>query len=481
MSLAHKTISGVLWNFAEQVGRQGIGLVITLLLARLLTPADFGLVAMMAVFLAIGMSLMDSGFKQALIRKETADQVDCNTAFFANLALGLISYILLFLAAPIIAQFYNEPRLVWLVRAAGVAILINAFKVVQSAMLSRDLNFKAQLQATIPAGLISGGIAVVLAYAKYGVWALIAQMLAAAFLNTVLLWKLQGWRPSLVVSRESLGTMYNFGYKLFFSGVLDTIYRNIYVVIIARIFTASIAGYYFFAEKIQEVVISQLVGSIQSVTYPALATMQHDNVRLKAGYRKVVQVTTFLLFPAMALLAALAGPLFSVLLPGKWQPAVPYLQLMCIAGMLYPLHAINLNVLNVKGRSDLFLYLEIYKKLMAIVILCISYRYGVMGILVGQIVFSVLAYIPNSYFSSRLINYPVKEQVGDFLPGLILAVAVALATFWTGLLVQWPALVQLTVLGSSACAVYLAGAQVLRLQAYVLSRQMITDKFFKRG
>ena len=480
MSLAHKTISGVIWNFAEQVGRQGIGLVITLLLARLLTPADFGLVAMMAVFLAIGMSLMDSGFKQALIRKETADQVDCNTAFFANLALGLISYMLLFLAAPIIAQFYNEPRLVWLVRAASVAILINAFKVVQSAMLSRDLNFKAQLQASIPAGLISGGIAVVLASVGYGVWALVAQMLVAAFLNMVLLWKLQGWRPTLAVSRESLGSMYGFGYKLFLSGVLDTIFRNLYVVIIARIFTASIAGYYFFAEKIQEMVISQLVGSIQSVTYPALATMQHDNERLKAGYRKVVKVTTFLLFPAMALLAALAGPLFSVLLPDKWQPAVPYLQLMCIAGMLYPLHAINLNVLNVKGRSDLFLYLEIYKKFVAVVILCISYRYGVIGILVGQIVFSVLAYIPNSYFSSRLINYPVKEQVADFLPGFILAGLVALATYWVALLVRWPAFVQLVVLGCFAGATYLAGAHVLRLQAYVLSRQMMIDRFLAK-
>ena len=481
MSLAHKTISGVIWNFAEQVGRQGTGLVITLLLARFLAPADFGLVAMMAVFLAIGTSLMDSGFKQALVRKEKADQVDCNTAFFANLGLGLISYTLLFLAAPLIAQFYNEQRLVWLVRAAGVAILVNAFQVVQSAILTRNLNFKAQLQASLPAGIISGAIAVILASMGYGVWALIVQMLVAASLNTVLLWKLQGWRPSLAVSREAFGAMYGFGYKLFLSGLLDTIFKNIYVVIIARIFTASIAGYYFFANKIMEIVISQLAGSIQNVTYPALATMQEDNVRLKAGYRKIVQVTTFLLFPAMALLAALAGPLFSVLLPGKWQPAVPYLQLMCIAGMLYPLHSINLNVLKVKGRSDLFLYLEIYKKIVEVIIIFISYRFGVMGILVGQIVFSALAYIPNSYFSSKLIDYPIKEQVADFLPGLILAGTVALTTYCAGLLVQWPAFVRLAVLGSSAGAVYLGGAHVLRLQAYVLSKQMMTDRFFKRG
>lgn len=481
MSLTHKTISGIIWNFAERVGRYGVGVVITLLLARFLAPADFGLVAMMAVFLAIGTSLMDSGFKQALIRKDEVDQVDCNTAFFANLALGLISYTLLFLAAPFIAQFYSEPRLIWLVRVAGVAILINAFQVVQSAMLSRDLNFKAQLQASIPAGIISGGGAVVLAYLGYGVWALIAQMLVAALLTTALLWRLQGWRPTWAASRESLGTMYGFGYKLFLSGLLNTVFLNIYVVIIARIFTASIAGFYFFAEKIKDMVLGQLVGSIQGVTYPALATMQHDNDRLKVGYRKVVQVTTFVLFPVLAMLAALAGPLFGALLPEKWQPAVPYLQLMCIAGLLYPLHAINLNVLKVKGRSDLFLYLEIYKKIMGVLILWISYRYGVMGILVGQIIASVLAYIPNSYFSYGLIGYSVKEQVADFLPGLILAGAVALVTYGAGLLVPWPAVVQLVVLGSLAGAIYLASAHVLRLQAYVLASQLIADRFFKRG
>lgn len=480
MSLTHKTISGIIWNFSERLGRYGIGVVITLLLARFLVPADFGLVAMMAVFLATGTSLMDSGFKQALMRKDEADQVDCNTAFFANLVLGLISYTLLFFAAPFIAQFYSEPRLVWLVRIAAFVILINAFQIVQSARLSRDLNFKAQLQASIPAGIISGGGSVMLAYLGYGVWALIAQMLVAALLTTILLWKLQGWRPTSAVSRESLGSMYGFGYKLFLSGLLNTIFQNIYVVIIARIFTASIAGYYFFAEKIKDMMVGQLVGSIQSVTYPALATMQNDNIRLKAGYRKVVKVTTFVLFPVLTLLAALADPLFAVLLPGRWQPAVNYLQLMCIAALLFPLHTINLNVLKVKGRSDLFLYVEIYKKIIVVVTLWISYRYGIMGILIGQIISSVLAYIPNSYFSSKLIDYPVKEQVADFLPGLILAGSLALATYSVALLVHWPAIVKVVVLGSFAGTIFLAGAHMMHLQAYVLTRQMITDRFFKR-
>ena len=476
MSLAQKTITGIIWNFAEQLGRRGIAVIITLLLARFLAPADFGLIAMMAVFLAVAQSLMDSGLKQALIRQQGASQIDFNTAFYANLTLGLISYILLFLSAPLIAQFFNEPRLIILVRVAGLNIPIHAFQVVQSAILSRNLNFKTQLQASIPAGIISGLIAIGLAYTGFGVWALIAQMLLSSLITTALLWKLQSWRPSLSFSCKSLGSMYNFGYKLFLSGLLDTIFKNIYVVVIAKLFTASIAGFYFFAEKIKEIVISQLVGSIQTVTYPALATMQSDDKRLKAGYRKVIQVTTFILFPSMLLLAALAEPFFNLLLPEQWFTAALYLQLMCIAGVMYPLHSINLNVLKVKGRSDLFLYLEIFKKIMIVIILSISFRFGVIGILIGQIISSVLAYIPNSYFSSRLINYPVREQMADFIPGLSLSAVVALIIYGAGFILHWPAFAELMILASLAWIMYFAGAHLLRLQAYTMARQMVRER-----
>ena len=481
MSLRKKTITGIIWNFAQQIGRRGIGIVITLLLARFLAPADYGLVAMMAVFLDVANRLMDSGFKQALIRLESAWQTDLNTAFYANLGLGAVSYALLFLAAPLIAGFYDEPRLIELIRVAGLGILINAFQVVQSAILSRELNFKAQLQATIPAGIISGIVAVGLAYAGLGVWALITQMLLSSLITTALLWRLQGWRPALSFSRRSVGSMYNFGYKLFLSGLLDTVFRNISVIVIAKLFAASITGYYFFANKLNDLVIAQFAGSIQNVTYPALASIQGDDKRLKAGYRNVIQMTTFMLFPSMLFLAALAEPLFDFALPDKWFPAVLYLQLMCIAGFMYPLHSINLNILKVKARSDLFLYLEIIKKAMAVIILFICYRYGVIGILIGQIIGSVLAYIPNSYFSSMLINYTVREQMADFMPGLALSGVVALVIYGTGLLIHWPTIVKLSALGLAAGILYLAGAHLLKLQAYVLARQMLTARMSRSG
>ena len=434
---------------------------------------------MMAIFLAVANSLMDSGFKQALIRLHWADQIDYNTAFYTNLALGMLSYALLFAVAPFIADFYDQPRLVALIRVAGIAILINSFQIIQSAVLSRNLNFRAQLHATVPAGIISGLIAVGLAYAGFGVWALIAQMLLAAFITTVLLWYLQGWRPSCGFSRKSLSTMYNFGYKLFLSGLLDITFKNIYVMVIAKIFAASIAGYYFFAYKIKDLIISQLVGAIGNVTYPALATMQNDNVRLKAGYRKILQVTTFLLFPAMAFLAALAGPIFRIFLPDKWLPALPYLQLMCIAGFLYPLHSINLNILKVKGRSDLFFYLEIYKKIVAVIILLVSIRYGVTGILIGQIIGSFLSYIPNSYFSSRLISYTIREQMADFLPGLGLSGVIAVSIYAAGLFLNWPASIKLALLALLSSILYLIGAHLFKLPAYIFTRQMLLVRLIR--
>ena len=476
MTLRKKTITGIIWNFAEQIALKGIGTVITLLLARFLTPGDYGLVAMMAVFLAIANSLMDSGFKQALIRLEGVGQSDFNTAFYTNLGLGIISYILLFLAAPLIASFYNEPVLIILIRIAGFNIIIQSFQVVQSAALSRALNFKAQLQATVPAGIVSGPIAIALAYMGFGIWALIVQMLLASLITTAMLWFLQGWRPSLDFSRHSMASMYNFGYKLFLSGFLDTVFQNLYVIVIAKLFSASVAGCYFFASKLRDLLISQLVGSIQNVTYPALATMQSDNKRLKEGYRKVIQVTTFLLFPSMLLLAALADPIFKALLPAKWLPASLYLQLMCIAAVMYPLSSINLDVLKVKGRSDLFLYLEIFKKIMVVLILAITYRYGVTAILIGQILGSVLAYIPNSFFSKKLISYTLREQVADFLPGLTLSGIVALIVYVTGLLLTWPALAKLGILALTSCVLYIVGSHIFKLQAYMFTRQMLASK-----
>lgn len=429
MSLSAKTTTGILWNFSQQLATRGVAIVVTLLLARFLAPEDFGLVAMMAVFLTLGRTLMDSGFREALIRLENITQEDYATAFYANVVLGLISYGILFTTAPVIAGFYEEPQLVELIRVASLSVVVMSFQVVNVASLSRKLNFKVQLKASLPASVISGVIAVSLAYIGWGVWALVGQTLLNALLNTVLLWRMEGWRPTRQFSWLSLKGMYNFGYRLFLSGVLDTVFQNLYVIVIAKVFSAPVAGLYFFANKIKDLIVQQMVRSIQAVTYPALASVQNDDARLKQGYKKIVILMTVTLFPGILFTAALAYPLFQVLLPEKWYPAVPYFQLLCLVALMMPLHSTNLNILKVKGRSDLFLYLEFAKKTVHGVALLITCRYGVTAILVGQIIISFINYIPNSYFSSRLLGYGVVEQVKDFGPILVAASIAALCGY----------------------------------------------------
>lgn len=481
MSLTKKTVLGIFWNFIDQLLRRGITLGTTLLLAYILSPESYGLIAIISVFTAIATSLMDSGFRQALIRLKTVTSGDLDTAFYANLVLGIISYLLLYSAAPYISNYYKEPTITTLIRIMGLTVLIDAFQVVQQAILHRQLNFKNQLKASFPAALGSALISIGLAILGAGVWSLAIQTLASSLITAVLLWGMSEWRPGKNFTYASLRNMYNFGYKLFLSGILDTIFKNLYIIVIAKLFTASIAGLYFFSEKIRELILSQLVGAVQSVTYPALSRIQDDNEKLKSGYRKIIAITTFILFPTLSLLAALAQSLFEILLPSKWLPAVPYLQLLCLSGLLYPLHSINLNILKVKGRSDLFLYLEIIKKLLIALTLFFTYKHSIEIILIGQLLTSIISYIPNSYFSSKLINYSITEQASDFIPTLALSLAIGFLVYYSATIIRLPPALQFILLGGSGAAIYIISAYFLRLQACILTSQVIKDKFLYKS
>lgn len=477
--LKEKTVIGIIWSFVEQLLKRGVSILVTLLLARFLVPEDFGLLAMMTVFIAIAAALMDSGINQAVIRKQDPNESYFSTAFYTNIGLGIVAYILLFIASPYIAGYYDESRLTLLLRVAGIVVIINSFKVIQVSMLSRALNFKAQMKASLPAAIISGIVAVVLAYQGFGIWALIAQTLLSALIAVVIYWWIQPWRPVFAFELSSLKEMYGFGYKLFLSGLLNTVAKNIYVLVIAKIFSTAEAGLFFFASRIKDMVITQLVTSVQQVTYPALSKLQDDDKRLKESYRQVLQTITFILFPAMLMLAALAEPIFELLFPERWLPAVPYLQLMSIVGILTPLHAINLNVLKVKGRSDLFLGLEVIKKLTLAAVLFISYRYGVIGILIGRGIQSVIVYVPNAYFSSTLINYKINEQIRDVAPNLVLATAVSLVVYTLTETISLPPIVSVALNGLVGLFLYILVAKIVNLQAYKLAEEMIKKKLRK--
>lgn len=454
MSLTSKTTIGLFWNLTQEITTRGIGIVVTLLLARFLVPEDFGLIAMMAIFLSLGQQLMDSGFKQALIRLQSASSVDYSTGFYSNVILGLISYSILYIAAPYIANFYDEQRLINLIRIASLSVVITSFQTIQVVNLTKSLNFKSQLKARLPASMLSGVISIYLAYGGWGVWALVIQTLSSSLISTILLWIIQGWRPTLNFSYSSFKNMYGFGYKLFLSGLINITFKNMYVVVIAKIFSAPIAGAYFFADKMKELIVNQLLSTIQSVTYPALATIQDDLSRLKAGYKKIVVLMSIILFPLILFTAALAHPLFNLVLPQQWQIAIPYFQLLCIGSVMMPLHTINLNILQVKGRSDLFLYLELVKKAVNVILLFFTYKHGIEAIIIGQIFLSFFSYIPNSYFSKDILDYSVKEQLSDFIPILLIASIIAYLAYLASSLFNEYYLLAILVLAPSLLIVY---------------------------
>lgn len=477
--LKEKTIAGVVWSFCEQFLRRGISIFVTLLLARFLVPEDFGLLAMMTVFIAITNSLMDSGIKQALIRKKDASQVAFNTAFYTNLVFGIFAYALLFGVAPWVAEFYEEPRLILLIRVLGIVVLINSFQLIQSTILSRELNFKTQLKASVPASLLSGILAVILAQQGAGVWALVTQMIVSSLLLSIILWFVQRWRPTLSYDFSTFKEMYLFGYKLFLANFLDIVFKNLYIIIIAKVFSTGAAGLYFFANRIKELVVEQLVSAVQKVTYPALSTMQDDDVRLKSAYRKVLKLTTFILFPTLLMISALAEPIFLVLFPERWFPATTYLQLMCIVALLYPLHTINLNILKVKGRTDIYLGISVFKKIITCIVLFITFRYGIVAILCGQIAQSIFSYLPNSYYSSKLIKYRMKEQIIDILPGLLLSLVISLAAYLLTQLLTLEPFWKLLLLGGTGSLTYIVFAKLLNFEAYNMAEELFLHKFSK--
>lgn len=464
-TLKRRTLTGIFWNLLQRFGSNGISLLITLLLARYLDPGAYGLVGMMAVFLVVAGSLASAGLSQALIRKDRVSPVDLSTAFHANLGLGLISYLLLYLAAPWIAAFYDQPQLTLLVRVAGIVIPIRAVTQVFIAMLSRELAFRTQMSLTLPAELAAGLIALAVAFADGGVWALVTQSLVAAGLVALLYaWRLR-WRPGREFSRASMIELLRFGWRLSWAQVLAEVFQNCYALVIARLYDATVAGYYILASRVIQLVIGQLVMSIQSVTYPALAQLQDDPRALRAAYRQLMRVTCFMVFPALSVICALSHTLIEALLPPAWRPAALPLQLLCLSSLLYPLHSINLNLLKVCGRADLFLRLELIKTALGATVLLLTSTHGLTAILLGRLFVSMLSYVPNSHYSLRLIGYSPRMQIGDVAPTLLLSALLGLSVWLADHLLPFDAIYRLLLLGILAPIAYLSSAWLLRLEA----------------
>jgi O-antigen/teichoic acid export membrane protein len=421
---------GVLWNLANLFMARGASTLFMLFLARLLAPEAFGLLAMATVVFELANAFINSGLGAALIQSKTVSDADLNTVFYTNLLLSGLAYTALFASAPFIAGFYSQPELAALIQVMGLVVFINAAKVVQTAILSREMDFKSQMKANTLSAVVSGSLAVIAAWSGWGVWSLVVQMLSSALVSALILWLVSQWRPALVFSGESFTRLFRFGRNLLAEGILQVLFRNSYVLVIGRFFSAEVTGLYFLAKQISNLVSQQLTGAVQQATFPALSTLQDDNEALRKKYRQIMQLMMFLIAPIMALLAGLSPVLFALLFDEQWAAAVPYLQLLCLVGAFYPLHALNMNLLMVKNRPDLVFRVGLVKKAVNLTLLFLAVPYGVSGIVVSQVIATFLALIPNTYFSARLVGYSLFDQMKDVVKPLFAALVAGFGSWF---------------------------------------------------
>ena len=467
-SLNRKIGAGVFWNLASMFLTRGASTIFMLFLARMLAPEAFGLVAMAAVVFELANAFINSGLGVALIRSKEVSEADLNTVFYTNLGLSLAAYAGIFAGAPYIAAFYSQPELTALVQVMGLVVFINAAKIVQSAVLSRKMDFKTQMKANTLATVVSGILAVTTAYQGWGVWSLVVQMFSQATVSAAILWMAGNWRPAWQFSTESFTRLFAFGRNLLAEGLLQVAFQNSYVLVIGRFFSAELTGLYFFAKKLSKLISEQLTGAVQQATFPALSTLQDDNTALKYKYRQIMQLMMFLIVPIMMLLAALAPLLISLAFDERWQGAVPYLQLLCVVGMIFPLHALNMSLLNVKGRSDLVFKVGLLKKGVNLTMLFLAIPYGVLGIVVSQVIATFLALIPNTYFSARLVGYSTVEQVKDVIKPLGAAIPAGAGAWWSAHAILAHPMIVLMLSGLAGAGIYILASFIIRAEGALM-------------
>lgn len=430
MSLKQKTISGLFWTFGEQFTSKGIGFLVQIVLARILLPEEFGLIAMITVFIGIGHSMVDSGMTSSLIRTINPDQRDYSTVFYINVIVSFVVYGIIYVCAPAIGSFYEQPMLVDLVRVYALIIVIQSFVTVQITRMTKEMNFRIQMIIQVPSIIVGGIVGIILASRGWGVWALVYMALVKTIISTVQYWFYTGWRPDWVFDRQRLWEHFNFGYKLTLAGFINIIFINAYNIVIGKFFSAAQVGFYSKADDLQRFPVQSISTALSKVTFPMFSEIQKDNVKLKMVYRKVMQQVMFWITPMLTFGYIAAEPLFRYVLTEKWLPAVPYFQVICFVGLLYPIQAYNLNVLKVKGRSDLFLKLSIIKRSITTLGIILAIPYGIFALLYFQVINSLISYFINSYYTGIFIQYPALKQLRDIIPIILIGIGSGIATYF---------------------------------------------------
>lgn len=462
-NLKAKTVNGVIWSSIDRFTTQGIQFVFSILIARLLLPSDYGVVAMLGIFMAVSQCFIDSGFGTALVRKLDRTEVDFSTVFYFNNIAAVLFYALLWLASPYIAAFYDLPLLEDVTKVVGLNLIIGTLGGIQNAKLSIAIDFKTRAKISVITTIFTGVVGLYLAYRGYGVWALVFQGLSSNILRTLLLWAYVKWRPQWVFSWKSFREMFSFGSKMLASGLLDTIYNNIYTIVIGKCFNSTALGVYSRADGLAQFPSSNITGVLQAVTFPVLSSIQNDEERLAVGYKKLLRLSAFVIFPAMVGLAAVADPFIRLALTDKWEGAIRFLQIICFSMMWYPIHAINLNLLTATGRSDYFLKLEVIKKVQGVIVLAVTVPMGLVAMCYGRIVSSLISLVWNTYYTKKIIGYGYVQQMKDLMHILLHSLVMGAITY--GVVGILPNLWLKLIVGILVGAVYyITGAYLMKFE-----------------
>lgn len=428
--LKEKTLSGVKWNAIGRFSTQGVSFVISVLLARILSPSDYGVIGMIGIFMAIAQTFIDSGFGSALIRKKDCTETDYSTAFYFNIIVGVVCYLILFFAAPLIAAFFKTPILRDIVRVLSINLFLGSLTIVQSAKLTAAVDFKSQAKISLAATIVSGSVGLIMAYSGYGVWSLVYQSVVSSVVRTISFWIVTKWKPLKSFSKQSFKYLFGFGSKILSASLLHTIYSNLTTILIGKFYTPNDLGFYTRGEGLAVLPSSNITGILQGVTYPILANIQEDDNRLIQVYRKYIRITSMVIFFGMFLMVALAEPLIITLFTDKWQNSVIYLQVFSFAYMFDHICQLNLNILYVKGRSDLVLRLEVIKKTISISMIVAAIPFGVLAICISRALYTQIAVIINTYYTGKLFGLGYLTQVKDFFKYLVYSFIAVLPAFF---------------------------------------------------
>lgn len=461
-----KVFSNFIWRFAERCGAQLVTFIVSIVLARILTPSDYGTIALVTVFTTILQVFIDSGLSTALIQKKDADDLDFSSVFYFNFVICIILYLIMFVSAPFIADFYKDSSLVSIVRVISLTLIISGVKGVQQSYVSRHMLFKRFFFSTLGGTIFSAVLGIIMAYAGFGVWAIVFQQLSNNAIDTLILWITVKWRPIKKFSWSRLKNLLSFGWKMLASSLLDTVYNNLRNMIIGKLYTSADLAFYNQGDKFPKLIVTNINTSIDSVLLPTMSNEQDNHVRVKDMTRRAIKISTYIMAPLMIGLAFCAKPIVQIVLTDKWLPCVPYLQIFCISYLFWPIHTANLNAIKAMGRSDLFLKLEVIKKFMGMILLLITMNISVMAMAYSLLISGLISQVINSWPNRYLLKYSYIDQIKDILPNIVMALIMGVFVYFINYL-------NLSVLVSLMVQIILGGIIYLVLSIFTKNDSFI--------